>query len=1316
MSIKDKPKLFLVYFEKKISDNNSSDPHKLKQIIIELINFLNKVADNTISTMDKGFHNNCVKYLNNIHKKYLKLYRHLKIFYIKYIQKTSNNYTLIPLITEASIEERKLLIDEILKYQVLFDIYNCYLLLLFIFHASVLIKLASNNITDISIEKTTKFLYAFPGLLNSLEPNSVITHKIIFSDFETLLTTLGYTNNITFSTLLVKITNNSQQVPPPQPTAAAGIGLGPGGPGAGPGGPGTVLATPPAAAAGIGPGAGPGGPGTVLADGGPGAGGPVIIYSSPVGLGPEAGLGPGAGPGAGPGGPGAGPGGPGTVLATPPGAVALPEGAGAGLEPRPVSPSPSPSPPPPPPRLPPPPAPAPVDGGPAPVDGGPGAGLGPGAILLPRPVPPQPPRAEELFVLPVSPVSPADGGPAPVDGGPPSPPPPPPRVSLLHYITEASKMLENNLIEIFIDPKSNVVSFPLDKAIKNDALALDSRKAKGENYHLEMLNLVLGRGYFIVYNLKDIASKDNAIFLYIFYKIREKYFYIKFKYLQFYGKFYFLNNRQELIQINLTDIPNDTIILTYQDSDNGFYIYQKQGSNISKITYRILQLHHEHIVSDKLMDQINAQLQIPEPPPQPAAPQPAAPQPAAPQPAAPQPAAQATIDDVIGIILNDDSKLYSYDSGNNCILFGEHKYPIKYVFYNNGLYTFSRDNKIITLYHANILNDTVVIQVIFNANDQRYYIYVVLFTNNHLIRDDARINWKISKYKVSNEIFSRTHGKLFIGGVNEPFKDFKNLPKILQFAYYLDKIKPFLSEVNTTYDNLDSVKSAPLSRNPIGFDNEGTILINRSRKSLVYWQRTFNNIVNKLKNNSKISSKEIDIFNSIENSVKSVKIKPDDTKREDKRKALLIYIKATKDELEKQDIKFKDENIINTNKIILDFSKVANVFKLILVGLTVLSIIIYIIVLIISIYNLFNLLIKIIGNIIYLFYNTALTHKDTLSYAAKNIIKCTKDNYSDDIFNVLNEQLTALSVFNTNIYIIYIIFGYIILYLLYFIYSLIFSKFYIFKGDIKDIDPNFTLLTVIAIIFICSFVHLLIYKFLFKTICLNKFKDINQNETNTDNKFKTYLSKFKDNNEPSENTKFYNLLTDSTKKDEIDAKFQNMVLELQEDTNSNLGKYILIYNLYIYFQDYLYINDKKKELIKAKFDEMMKGGDDTKTSFISFMDLNERRLIKSYHQELPFYKQIPSDKFEYFKIIDADIGDLLNDVNKSIITYAGTFYPFLFTCIYILIICIYNIITTYIILKHISDNKEEQIFPQFIYRIADKIIDIVNKIYNLFNN
>ena len=471
----------------------------------------------------------------------------------------------------------------------------------------------------------------------------------------------------------------------------------------------------------------------------------------------------------------------------------------------------------------------------------------------------------------------------------------------------------------------------------------------------------------------------------------------------------------------------------------------------------------------------------------------------------------------------------------------------------------------------------------------------------------------------------------------------------------------------------------------------------------------FNGIVKKLKEKQIISSKELESFNNIENKIKNLDISPDEEKS---RQEILVYIEKTKKQLEQQNINIKDANIIDTTKVLVNFKKVADIIKLILIGLTVICIIIYIVVLLISIYNLINLLLKVIISIIYLFYNTAITNNDTLSYTTKRIIKCTKDNYADDIFNVLNEQLTALSIFNTNLYIIYILLGYVIVYLLYFIYTSIFAKYFLLVGTIKDIDPNFTLLTIIAIIFISSFVHLLIYKFLFKSICLNKFKEINVYEENIDNQFKNILSSFDQDDEY--NTKFYNILTDTTKRSEIDTIFQNKVLELQDDTKNNLTQFLLIYDIYIYFEEFIYINDKKREDIKKYFDELNKGNIPP-YSFISFLDINERKLIKPYHEDLPFYKQIPIDKIETYKKINDTIGDLLANINKSIIKYSGTFYPFLFTCIYIIIICIYNFVCVYLILSFISGSKNEELFPPFIYTMADKFMDVSRIIYNLFN-
>jgi hypothetical protein len=570
-------------------------------------------------------------------------------------------------------------------------------------------------------------------------------------------------------------------------------------------------------------------------------------------------------------------------------------------------------------------------------------------------------------------------------------------------------------------------------------------------------------------------------------------------------------------------------------------------------------------------------------------------------------------------------------------------------------------------------------------------------------------------YKSSNNNSYITFTQsLFGGGKNEGngiVDVFEKLPKILKLAPYNKKIYEEIIKKNfkTTSDSTDIIlsKAAPLTSNFAR--KEFTIFTDRKNKSLLYWQRYFDNIVKKLRNDSKITSEEIQIFNSIETQVNAV-----ETEYQTKKEELIKYIKDVKEELKKQNIDFKPENIVNTTKILINFTNYAKIFKILLIGLTIICIIIYVIVLIISIYNLFNLLLKIILSIIYLFYNTTITNNDTLSYSSKNIIKCTKDNYSNDIFNVLNEQMTALSVFNTNLYIIYILLGYVILYLLVFIFITTQSKWYKLEGDIKDIDPKFSLLTIIGIIFAFSLVHLLIYKFLFKSVCLNKFKEIDNYESKIDETIKTALNSYK-NNDPEFNAKFFNLLTDATKNNEIDTIFQNLTLELEEDNTNHLGKFLFIYDLYTYFQEYLYMNDVNKELIKTNFMNMMAGNNPDKP-FISLLDSNERRLIKPYHEELPFFKQIPTEKMEYFKIINEQIGDLLSTINKSIIKYSGTFYPFLFTSIYILIICIFNFISVYVIFKFIADNKEEEIFPKFIYTMADKFIEVSNKIYSFFNN
>jgi hypothetical protein len=247
-------------------------------------------------------------------------------------------------------------------------------------------------------------------------------------------------------------------------------------------------------------------------------------------------------------------------------------------------------------------------------------------------------------------------------------------------------------------------------------------------------------------------------------------------------------------------------------------------------------------------------------------------------------------------------------------------------------------------------------------------------------------------------------------------------------------------------------------------------------------------------------------------------------------------------------------------------------------------------------------------------------------------------------------------------------------------------------GDIKDIDPRFTLLTVIAIIFMCSFIHLLIYKFLFKSICVSKFKELASSEYNIDNLIKNEISNNKK-LELEDFDKFYKLLQDISNRNEVDRFFNNMVLNLNDNGDNDLGKYLLIYDIYVYFEEYIYLDDINRILIKKYFNEIIQGNNKLTNTFIAFLDTNERRLIKPYHEELPFYNQIPNEKLENYKIINENIGDILKNINKSIIKYSGTFYPFSF----------------------IADTKEENIFFDAIYTLADKILYYYKMIYNIIN-
>jgi hypothetical protein len=417
-------------------------------------------------------------------------------------------------------------------------------------------------------------------------------------------------------------------------------------------------------------------------------------------------------------------------------------------------------------------------------------------------------------------------------------------------------------------------------------------------------------------------------------------------------------------------------------------------------------------------------------------------------------------------------------------------------------------------------------------------------------------------------------------------------------------------------------------------------------------------------------------------------------------------------------LNIKDKAIFG-KKYIIEFTKYANLFKFCLKIIITICIFIYIIIVIISIINVIYLILKIINSIIYLFYNSIITNDQTLSYTAKQIVKSSKNNIKNDIFNIIAEQQTALTIFNTIIYIIYILMAYVIFYLLCVIYVQIMSYTHVINGSISDIDPKYQLLSLIVILFIFSITHLLIYKFLFKNMAISNYKSITNFENNVDKEIKTIIDK--DYNYNDECNTFFNLLTDASKRNELDTLFSNKIKNIKKDDNNNIRKYLMMYNIYMYFENYLYMNDIMKEKIKRYFgissnDEEKDPINTADITFIGLLDSNERKLLKAYHEDLPFHSLISKDNLEDYQVINEQIATTIATINKNIIKYQGTFFPFLITCIYIIIICFYNVYTLYVIFKFISDTETDMIFMPFIYSLSSRYISYCDRIYSLFFN
>ena len=393
-------------------------------------------------------------------------------------------------------------------------------------------------------------------------------------------------------------------------------------------------------------------------------------------------------------------------------------------------------------------------------------------------------------------------------------------------------------------------------------------------------------------------------------------------------------------------------------------------------------------------------------------------------------------------------------------------------------------------------------------------------------------------------------------------------------------------------------------------------------------------------------------------------------------------------------------------------------FNIVLVGFVYISLILVFFILFLSFVAVVKLVYDIVLYAIYLFINPAHnTNNNTLEYISKRIINCKKDNYADDRFYILTEQKQNLIIFNLGAYTIYLLIIYLLLYMGLLFYSQMSG--YKFLGTLDAIDPTKLFLIVIGILILYSFIHLMIFKFLFKTYVYIPYKNVEIMETEVDKMLAEIIliRANDDTNSIISDDNFFELLFDASKIDKINEIFYNGIIT--RDNSKCLEQKVIIYNLYCYLREYTTFDEEMRTLFKKYCisDENNKPFDErgNKVTFISLLSAGETKMMRKYHDELPFVNQIPDKHLDFFNEFNKRIGKKVKDINMKIINYTKTSIPFFITIIYIFLIFLLNYIIVYIILSMILSNADDNKFNQYIIKASYYIkIYIYDPLLNFF--
>ena len=554
-------------------------------------------------------------------------------------------------------------------------------------------------------------------------------------------------------------------------------------------------------------------------------------------------------------------------------------------------------------------------------------------------------------------------------------------------------------------------------------------------------------------------------------------------------------------------------------------------------------------------------------------------------------------------------------------------------------------------------------------------------------------------------------------------KDYKNITTFLRQNYLIKDIDEILED-----------------KKDVSILNENVSLVSK-----IYYGK--NNPIEKLKliekkvkNNDKLTEDEINFFKNFDielNTIYEEKRKGLEGNENELKKLDDSYNKAIElyERLKNSDFAQKIEEIVNSGnfkkKNEIYWEDYIFIFRIFLTLFIYYCIITIIFILFISILGFLILIYDLIKNLIILFINKNNGYDinvNTLDYRFKKIINCTKDNFSNDRFLILNGQKQNIIIFNTCSYIMYLIIFYIMLYILVIIYSKTIEKQLV--GNVDLLDPKFPFIILGIVFFIYSLIHLMFYKYVFRNLVFRPYKRLNEEEKEIDKIIDNYIliigSEGEDENDKILiDNNFFELLFDASRIDELNNFF---FMEINnKDPKKCLIQKIIIYNLYNYFNDYLIFDEDTQELFKKYcsnnyenkplFNSDDSDPDGLKTTFISLINRSETKLIRKYHEELPYNDNISDENLEFYNKINKQVDKAINEINGKIITYNKTSLPFIITIIYLIILIIFNMAVVYLVVSLITSPTDKNPFNNYIVRLCEKLNEyIFNPIIQMFSN